>query len=352
MTASDADLVIVGGGQSGLAAAHAAQAAGLHPVLLEQSPVEVGSWPRFYDSLRAFSPARFCGLPGLRFPGDPERYPARDEVVDYLQNYRNGLDVDIRTGQQVRSVSAGSDGFLLDTASGEMHAGRLVAATGMFGNPFRPILPGTGFNGRVLHAADYRTPEAFHGQRVVVVGGGNSAVQIAVDLTTVADVTLVNREPIRWQRRHRWGRDVHWWLDRTGLDTAPIGQLLRGRTSPVLDDGQYQTMIGAGRPRRRSMFSRIDGNTASWPDGSTEHADMIILATGYRPDLPYLHELGALDPAGRPRHRHGVSTTVPGLGYVGLEYQSSISSATLRGVGHDAQLVLRRLYRKTPAKRI
>ena len=97
------------------------------------------------------------------------------------------------------------------------------------------------------------------------------------------------------------------------------------------------------------MFSRLDGNTASWPDGSTEHVDTIILATGYRPDLAYLHGAGCARPGRPARHRRGVSTTVPGLGYVGLEYQSSISSATLRGVGRDAQSVLRRLYRKAPA---
>jgi putative flavoprotein involved in K+ transport len=89
------------------------------------------------------------------------------------------------------------------------------------------------------------------------------------------------------------------------------------------------------------MFNRLDGTTASWPDGTTDHVDTIILATGYRPDLPYLQELGALDAAGRPHHRNGVSTTVPGLGFVGLEYQRSISSATLRGVGRDARTVLR-----------
>jgi putative flavoprotein involved in K+ transport len=343
VTAVDADLVIVGGGQSGLATAATALAAGLHPVLLEQSTETVGSWPRYYDSLRAFSPAGSCGLPGRRFPGDPHRYPTRDEIADYLRNYRDSLDVDIRTGHHVHSVCTGADGFLVRTTGGELHTRTLIAATGMFGNPHRPTLPGAGFAGRVLHAAEYRTPAAFHGQRVIVVGGGNTAVQIAVDLTGTAEVTLATRGPIRWQRQRRWGRDIHWWLDRTGLDTAPIGSLLRGRTSPVLDDGQHQSRIGDGRPRHRSMFRRLDGTTASWADGSTDRVDTIILATGYRPDLPYLQGLGALDGAGRPHHRHGVSTTVPGLGFVGLEYQRSISSATLRGVGRDAQTVLRRL---------
>lgn len=99
------------------------------------------------------------------------------------------------------------------------------------------------------------------------------------------------------------------------------------------------------------MFTHLDGPGVRWPDGSTDHVDAIILATGYRPDLPYLEGTGALDDAGRPLHRHGMSTSVPGLGYVGLEYQRSISSATLRGVGRDAAHVVGRLHRRSTAAR-
>ncbi|MFC8880472.1 FAD-dependent oxidoreductase, partial [Streptomyces ardesiacus] len=99
----------------------------------------------------------------------------------------------------------------------------------------------------------------------------------------------------------------------------------------------------AGAPDLRPVFSAIDGTKATWTDGATEEIDTIVLATGYRPDLGYLRPLGALDADGHPRHREGLSTTHPGLAYVGLEWQRSLSSNTLRGVGRDAARVVRRL---------
>ena len=347
------DLVVVGGGQSGLAAAYAARRAGRRAVVLEQSAEAVGSWPRYYDSLTLFSPARFSSLPGRVFPGDGERYPSRDEVADYLRGYGEGLDADVRTGHRVQAVTpVPGGGFRVTTSYAEFAADAVIAATGGFGNPHVPSLPGAGeFTGRILHAAEYRGPGVLAGRRVIVVGGGNSAVQIAADLAGAARVILATRGPLRWAPQRPLGRDIHWWLTRTGLDTAPIGARLRGRTSPVLDDGRYRSAVTAGRPEHRPMFTHLDGPVVRWPDGSTDQVDAIILATGYRPDLSYLEGTGALDDAGRPLHRHGMSTSVPGLGYVGLEYQRSISSATLRGVGRDAAHVVGRLHRRSTAAR-
>jgi len=101
--------------------------------------------------------------------------------------------------------------------------------------------------------------------------------------------------------------------------------------------------IEAGKPDQRRMFTSIDGDIVTWSDGSSEKVDTILMATGYRPDVSYLQPLGALDATGAPRHRRGLSTTTPGLAYVGLEWQRSFASATLRGVGRDARYVVRKL---------
>jgi putative flavoprotein involved in K+ transport len=252
------DAIVIGAGQSGLAAARALRQAGASPVVLEAADRPGGSWPRYYDSLTLFSPARYSALPGLPFGGDPDRYPLRDEVTAYLRDYAARLNADIRTGSRVTAVTADGPGYTARLADGSELRARAVVATGSFGRPHRPALPGLGqFAGTLIHASEYRHPGPYAGRNVIVVGAGNSAVQIAVELAgTAAAVTL---------------------------------------------------------------------------------------ATGYRPALDYLAPLGALGPGGYPLHRGGVSTTCPGLAYVGLEWQRSLASASLRGVGRDARHIAGRL---------
>ncbi|CNE88768.1 flavoprotein involved in K+ transport [Mycobacterium tuberculosis] len=350
-----APLVIIGGGQAGLATARIALSLGLVPIVLEATGRPAGSWPHYYDSLTLFSPARRSALPGTRFPGDPDGYPTRDEVVAYLTDYAAHLDADIRTGHRVTEVMAAADGaragFEVVTSGGEVFAAPLViAATGGFSRPHRPDLPGLdGFPGAVLHSSDYRRPDPFTGRRVVVVGGGNSAVQIAIELAAVADVTLATRHPLRFLAQRVLGVDMHIWLQRTGLDAAGWARplLTGGKGTPVLDTGTYRDAIATGNPDRRPMFTRLDGDQVLWSDGTREHVDVVLLATGFRPGVEYLAPLGALDDDGQPRHRGGVSATHAGLGFVGLEWQRSFASATLRGVAADARHVLTRLRKQT-----
>ncbi|GAA3989501.1 ArsO family NAD(P)H-dependent flavin-containing monooxygenase [Allokutzneria multivorans] len=342
------DALIIGGGQAGLAAAHALRQHGLRPVILEAGAEAVGSWPRYYDSLTLFSPARFSSLPGLAFGGDPERYPHRDEVTDYLRRYATRLDADLRTDHRVSTVEHRAGRFDVTTTSGvELSAPLLIAATGSFNNPHRPALPGLDtFTGTVLHAGDYRAPNSLADKRIVVVGAGNSAVQIAVELAEHAHVTLATRERIRFAPQRPFGRDVHLWAKLTGADSLPIGPWLTNPPGqPVFDTGRYRTAITARRPDRRPMFTRLDGDRVHWSDGTTEPIEVLILATGYHPDLNYLTPLNTLAPSGKPDQRAGLSTTHPGLGYLGLEWQRILASNTLRGVGRDAAHLIPRLLR-------
>ena len=161
------DVVVIGAGQSGLAAAHALLARGVSPVVLEAGDRAAGSWPCYYDSLKAFSPARFNSMPGMPFPGDPDRYPARDEVADYLDKYAAALDVKIHTRTRVATVGKDDGEFMVVTADGRrLRAAGIVAASGSFSSPYRPVFPGQGsFAGELTHVADYRNPAGYAGKR-------------------------------------------------------------------------------------------------------------------------------------------------------------------------------------------
>jgi len=341
---SETEVIVIGAGQSGLAAARALQAHGIRPVVLEAGPEPAGSWPHYYDSLTLFSPAGYSSLPGLVFRGDPGHYPHRDEVAAYLRRYAAVLGADIRTNTPVTAVQAdGQAGYLVHTATGQTwHTAGVVAATGSFGHSYRPALPGQDhFTGRLQHVASYRSPHDHAGERIVVVGAGNSAVQVGYELAQVATVTLATRRPVTFRPQCRGGRDLHYWLEATGFDLLPpewLRHYLGGRT--VVDTGKYQHALAAGQPGRRPMFTALDRDRVIWPDGTPEHVDTVLFATGYRPDLGYLRPLGALDGHGQPRHAGGISVTHPGLVYVGLEFQRSFSSNTLRGVYRDAEHVI------------
>lgn len=336
------DAIVIGAGPAGLTMGYRLQQAGLRFVILEAGDEPVGSWPHYYDSLSLNSSARYSSLPGLAFPGQAERYPTRDEVVAYLRTYAAHFGLPVITRARVSKVErAGRHLRVTTIRQGTFMARSVVAASGSFGRPYVPDLPARGqYHGRVLHVADYHRPEPFRDQRVVVVGGANAAVQIGVELAQVARVTLATRNPIHFLPQRFLGRDVHFWLRLAHLDPTLWSA---DRSTPVFDLGRYRAAIAAGRPDRRPMFKSFSEEGVVWSDGRRERVDSVIFATGYRPYLPYLAGLGALDEAGRVLQHDGVSTTVPGLYYIGLARQRNYASAILRGLAVDSKYVVTHL---------
>ena len=356
MPSPAAPVIVVGGGQSGLAAARALRELRMPTVILEASDRPTGSWPRYYDSLRLFSPAGYSSMPGMPFPGAPDRYPGRDEVAGYLERYAARLDAEIQASTRVQTIRQDGRDFIVVTEGGRaLRASGIVAASGSFSNPYRPSFPGQeAFTGELSHVADYRNPAPYAGQRVIVVGAGDSAAQVANELAPVATVTLATRHPVRFIPQRLGGQDIHYWLRESGFDTLPgewLSKITGGRA--VTDSLGFQQTLADGRVDRRPMFTALDGNQVIWSDAQREPVDAIILATGYRPSLDYLRELGALDADAAPIHVRGISSTHVGLVYLGLEYQRSFASNTLRGVSQDAQAVIPPLVawiRDAPAK--
>ena len=342
-------VVVIGAGQAGLATGRMLQRAGIDFMILEAGQRAAGSWPAYYDSLTLFSPTAHSSLPDRAMPGDADAYPGRDAVVAYLEDYAAHFSLPIRFGARVASVTCG-DGAALDVRlenGSTLAASAVVAATGTFGAPYLPSIEGADrFSGKILHSVSYQRPADFAGQRVIVVGAANSAVQIAVELARHARATLATREAVRYVPQRVLGRDVHFWFKWTGIDATNI---FSDQGTPVLDDGRYRLAIDEGRPERRPMFVAMTEEGVIWADGREEAVDVIIFATGFRPDLPFLAEGTAFDERGRLRQRRAASTAIDGLYFVGQPGLTRYASGALRGVGHDAANVVRQIARRLRA---
>lgn len=337
------DVVVIGAGQAGLAMGRELQQSGLDFRILESSAEIGGSWPKYYDSLTLFSPVEYSGLPGLPFPGERGRYPSRDDVTAYLSRYADVFGLPIVRQQTVTSVKVNSSaGFEVATAEGKTFGARsVVVATGTFGSPYSPSLPGQDtFEGRILHAAEYRNADSFIGQRVVVVGAANSAVQIAVELGKHTEVILATRERIRFVPQRILGKDIHFWFKTLGVDRS---KRISDQGTPVLDDGRYRRAIKNGAPAAVPMFHRFTPSGVRWTDGPLREVDAVIYATGYRPHIPFLDSNVVIGANGKLRQKDGASLDFRNLYFVGQPGLRSFQSGTLRGVGVDAPVVAARL---------
>jgi putative flavoprotein involved in K+ transport len=331
------DVIVIGGGQAGLAIGwHLAQR-GQRFVVLEAADQLGHSWRTRWDSLRLFSPAQYDTLPGMAFPAPADTYPGKDAVADFLRDYALAFDLPVRLGNRVTALNRDGDGFEVRTGKEILRARLVVVATGPFQMPF---LPGTagGFDASVtqIHSADYRNPESLPAGPVLVVGAGNSGLQIAEELAATRQVDVSAGEKVPMLPQRLLGRDLFWWLTRLRFmrvnTTTRLGRRLAGRGEFVIGTNRRRLQRAGVRFRPRLVAAQ--GHTARFADGSTLEAGVVVWATGYRPDYSWIDVPGLITD-GHVRHRRGV-TDVPGLYFLGLSWQHTRGSALLGFVADDA----------------
>lgn len=348
------DVLVIGAGPAGLAAAAELQAAGLRVRLLDRG-TEVGHvWRGHYDRLHLHTPRELSHLPRLRIPRRFGRWIARDDVARYLRGYARTLGLDVEHGVDVERVERGPDdrGWALACADGRARLARfVVVATGYNREPIDPAVPGaSGFTGRLLVSRDYRDGEPFAGQRVLVVGTGNSGMEIAVDLVEhgARDVLLAVRTPPHIVRRATgpWTAAHNGILIRhvptvvadriaallqrlTVPDLRPYGlarpreglltRVRRDGAIPVQDVGIVDA-IRSGRVRPVAALAAFEGPDALLADGTRVAPDAVVLATGYRAGLEGLvGHFGVLGADGLPVARGGATApSAPGLWFTGF----------------------------------
>jgi putative flavoprotein involved in K+ transport len=338
------DVVVVGAGQAGLAIAWHLARQGVRFLVLEAAAELGQSWRTRWDSLTLFTPVQYDGLPGMPFPGPADTYPTKDPVADYLRAYAEAFGLPVRLNARVTSLSRSGDNFQVRTANETFSARQVVVATGPFQVPLVPPAA-TGLDSAVtqIHSADYRNPHGLPDGPVLVVGGGNSGLQIAEELSASrhVDVSVGTSPPMLPQRL--LGRDLFWWLTHLGLMRVPaesrLGRRVQARGEFVIGTSR-RTLQRAGVTFRPRLVG-AQGRTVQFADGSTLDVRVVLWATGYRTDYSWISIPGVvLD--GRVAHRRGV-TDIPGLYFLGLSWLHTRGSALLGFVDDDASHVADRI---------
>ncbi|MGI9556909.1 MAG: flavin-containing monooxygenase [Solirubrobacterales bacterium] len=392
------DVVIVGGGQAGLAMSHVLAAAGVGPVVLERGRVGE-TWRNRWESFCFVTPNWSMQLPGQPYDGpDPDAFDPRDDIVGFLERYAAHSDTPIHAGVDVESLDQmPAGGFRLGTSAGPIEARRVVLASGAYQRPHLPpaaqALPDELPR---LTLLDYSSPDALPAGRILVVGSGQSGCQISEELhNSGRDVTLsCGRAP--WAPRRINDHDVVWWLEESGflsqsLDSLPDpsarlfanilasghggGHDLHLRTLHELG----VTLVGhfQGAEGRSARFAADLGESVAWGDerykmlrdvftkfavergipepempdpppltaDPSEHLDLsdfgaVLFTGGFRPAYAsWVNVPGAFDELGFPNHVDGASTAAPGLYFVGVHFLRTRKSSLFLGVGDDARVV-------------
>ena len=288
-------------------------------VMIEKTDRVGDSWHRHYDRLHLHTVKELSHLPGLEFPDHYPRYVPRKELADYYQQYASAFSIEPLLGEEARKVRRSEERWVTTTGTGlEIISDNVVIATGLNHAPTRPHYPGEeSFEGRLVHSREYHSPGPFLGERVLVVGMGNTGAEIALDLSEAGvDTAISVRGPVNIVPRDVLGRPTQLTarmlarlpvglgdrigtlvrrltvgdLSRFGIATpeiAPLAQLRERGKTPVIDVGTVAA-IKRGRIAVRPAIERLEADRVVFTDGREERYDTVILATGYRPMLEQL----------------------------------------------------------------
>lgn len=327
------DSVVIGGGQAGLSSSYHLKKRGIAHVLLDANPRPGGAWQHRWDALTMRDVHRVSDLPDDPIPDAADSERANAFVPAYFTDYERTHDLPVVRPVQVRSVSD-DDGLLrIEADRGTWLSRTLINATGTWTRPFIPYYPGAEtFAGEQLHTVDYPGPEHFRGKRVLVVGGGASAVQFLGALRPLTDTVWVTRREPVWRTDEftaEIGREVVARVEervRQGLPPRSVvsvtGLMLRDQEREAERLGAYE---------RRPMFSRIEPDGVHWADGTFERVDVILWATGFRPAIEHLGPLHLRSPRGGIQLDGTTAVADPRIQLVGYGPSASTIGANRAG---------------------
>lgn len=336
------DVVVIGGSQAGLALGYHLHQRGLDFIIVDAYDKVGGKWQSRWDSLRLFTPARYAGLPGLAFPAEPDHYPSKNDVADYLASYAAQFDLPLELARTVDRVVTHEAGYLVEADSETWQARNVVLATGPYQLPnipsFASHLAAEVFQ---LHSSAYLNPAHVPDGPVLVVGALASGCQIAEDLLGAErQVKLsVGSRPLISPPHKILGRDVYWWGTKTHYIDLTIESSLGRWVARQPPPAPGTSIRRAARKGAQIVARAVDaaGTRVQLADGNAISVNNVVWATGYRSDYGWV-DVAVFDQHGRPRQRRGV-TAAPGLYFLGLTWLHTGGSALIGWVGRDAAYI-------------
>jgi len=357
---------VVGAGPAGLATAAELARRGVPYRLFERGPTLGTSWVNAYDSLRLHTGRHMSTLPGHGYPSGTPLFPTRDQFLAYLRDYAERNSLKVETGSDVSSIRRNGEGWVAVLNGNEVRGSAVVMATGIMCKPFVPELPGrAAFEGEIIHSVAYRRPEPFRGQKVLVVGVGNSGGEIASELGHAGiDVTILVRRganvvprevagiPIQYlsaaMKRLPYGarRRVAMVMQRVsefrnGPPVLPRPPWTAADAVPIIGFHLVDAIRSGKVALKIGTITAVEPGGVRFNDDSRGAFDRIILATGFAPGLDPLGSLVRRDEKGFALRSDNVtSADQEGLFFVGHRYDTTGAIANIKA---DARAVARKL---------
>jgi putative flavoprotein involved in K+ transport len=352
------DILIIGAGQASLALGYHLKKTSLRFQLVEGHRRIGDSWRKRYESLVLFTPRTYSALPGLSMQGDPEGYPTKDELANYLESYASHFALPVLVDTPICRLEPTDKVFRATTGTGEtIDACAEVLATGAFQTPtIPPMARQLAAEVVQLTPESYTAPAQLPAGDVLVVGDGASGRQIARELAATHSVFLATGRPRRVSPERLLGKSIFWWMDKLGILRASresrIGKYMM-KTDPFPGKGLALKQLGLLGVRDVGRLLHADGKTVTFTSGETATVETVIWATGYHEQTDWIAIPEAKDAQGHLLHQRGVSP-VSGLYVIGRSWQWTRGSALLTGVGDDAlyltKHMLQQLERNTTSR--
>lgn len=338
--------IVIGAGQAGLSIGYYLKQNSDKFIILDKGQEVGDSWRNRYDSLVLFTPRMYNSLPGLVFEGETHGFPSKFEVVNYLKRYTTTFNLPINLETEVVKVSKIKNVFYVKTNQGVFKSKNLIIATGAFQYPKMPLFS-RDLSKEIyqVHSSQYKNPSQLKDGNVLIVGGGNSGAQIAVELSKERETYLAINKKISYLPLSIQNKSIFWWFDKLGILKANtdsfLGKRIQKRGDPIFG---YELKDAIKRKEVTIKSKVIAGkdNQITFGDLSTLNVNNIIWATGFESKYPWLEIEEVFNEKGQIIHSRGVSN-IKGLYFIGLPWQYRRGSALMQGVGFDAEFIVQHL---------